>query len=245
MEEQKLQNENLNLQVNQLQALANIGVTTCMIAHEINNLLTPLSNYAQLALNNPDDSELAKKAMEKTARNCRRASEVMQAILAVANGETQEKQDIRLLDLVEEVFSCLARDFKKDNIIVKIEIPERLMVWVVPVEVQQILMNLILNARDAMLDSGGVLTVGAQESTDSVEIQVSDTGSGIAPDNLEKIFDPFFSTKKGTKPGANTKGYGLGLAFCKKVIDCYNGSILVESTQGEKTTFIINLPRPD
>ena len=79
--ERKSENDQLNFELNRLQALANIGVTTSMIAHEINNLLTPLVNYATLALNNPDDRQLAKKALQKTAQNSDRASKIMQSIL--------------------------------------------------------------------------------------------------------------------------------------------------------------------
>jgi signal transduction histidine kinase len=238
------ENDLLHLQVSQLQALANIGVATSMIAHEINNLLTPLWNYAALASSNPDDVQLAAKALQKTERGCKRASEVMQAILAVANGETREKLDTPLLPLVEEIFNCLCRDFSKDSITLTLDIPERLTVRAVPVEIQQVLMNLILNARDAMLGRGGYLTIAGRQQADIVHISVSDTGSGIAPENIDRIFDPFFTTKGGPKSAAGS-GSGLGLAFVKRVIDAHRGSISVKSEPGNGTTFLITLPAPD
>ena len=216
-----------------------------MIAHEINNLLTPLTSYAELAMNNPDDKQLIGKVLQKTVKNCRRASKIMESMLSVANGESQKKQNTPLLSLVEEIFSCLCRDFGKDSITVKIEIPEELTVWAVPVEIQQVLMNLILNARDSMLcgGRGGVLTVGAQAGGDGVQIQVSDTGCGIERGKLRKIFDPFYTTKTDDKH-SDISGSGLGLAFCSKVIDSHDGSISVESEPGEGTTFLIILPKP-
>ena len=240
---QRQQNTTLKLQVSQLQALANIGVTTCMIAHEINNLLTPLANYADLALNNPNDRPLADKALQKTAKNCRRASEIMKTIMAMASGETRQKKSTRLITLIEEVFTSLCRDFAKDGITVEIKVPEDLSVWAIPVEIQQVLMNLILNARNAMLPGGGILTIKTHDTTDAVQIEVCDTGCGIKPANLERIFEPFFTTRTGQKNPVDTSGAGLGLAFCKKVIDSHGGCISVESEPARGSTFKITLPK--
>ena len=93
---QQQENDTLKCQIGQLQALANIGTVSCMIAHEVNNLLTPLANYAALALNNLDDKTLIEKALRKAVQNCEHASRVMESMLAVVNGETREKKEIRL-----------------------------------------------------------------------------------------------------------------------------------------------------
>ncbi|MFC1677562.1 sensor histidine kinase [Planctomycetota bacterium] len=236
---QQLRNNKLQFQVGQMQALANIGTTTCMIAHEINNLLTPLTTYAELAINNPDDKALTDKVLRKTAKNCQRASEVMQSILTVANGKSQNKKKTPLRKLVEEIFNCLCRDFSKDAITVKIDIPDDLWVHAVPVEIQQVLMNLILNARDAMLANGGTLTIKADQTKEQIVIEVADTGCGIEPENLEKIFVPFFTTK--SKEDSQVSGSGLGLAFCKKIIDEHAGSITVDSPPSRGATFKITL----
>ena len=240
---QRKQNETLKMQVSQLQALANVGTATCMIAHEINNLLTPIANYATLAMNNPDDKSLTEKTLQKTARNCQRASKIVESLVAVVNSEKLEKKETRLIKLVEEVFECLCRDFAKDGITLNIQIPEELMVWAVPAEIQQVLMNLILNARDAMLGGGGVLTIKTEEDADTVTIELTDTGCGIEKDNLEKIFEPFFSTKADKKSQLEKTGFGLGLAFCKKVVDGCGGYILVASKPAEGTSFIITMPK--
>jgi signal transduction histidine kinase len=237
--EQEQQNTALESQVGQLQARANIGTATSMIAHEINNLLTPLANYATLALNNSDDKALIEKALRKTVRNSNRASKIMESMLALANGEAQEKKDTRLNVLVEDIFSCLCRDFEKDGITVNIRIPEDLTLRVVPVQIQQVLMNLILNAREAMLPAGGVLTIRAKDTADSVMIEITDTGRGIEPANLQKVFEPFFTTKADDERSAA----GLGLAFCKKVIDAHNGSISAQSEPQTASTFKILLPK--
>ena len=240
---QQLQNDVLKSQIDQLQAMANLGTVTCMIAHEINNLLTPLTNYSALALKNPDDKALIEKTLQRTVQNCNQASKIMESMLAVVNNKSCEKDNSRLILLVEEIFSCLCRDFTKDGIIVNIKIPEDLMVWAVPVQIQQVLMNLILNARDAMLPKGGVLTTKAEDAGETVQIEVSDTGAGIEPADLKRIFEPFFTTKANKKLPEQRSGSGLGLAFCRKMVDEHNGSILVESKPGEGTTFRITLPK--
>ena len=238
LEQQQEQSYMLKKEISHLQPLANIGTTTCMIAHEINNLLTPLSNYAALALKYPEDADLVKKALKRTKENCEQASKVMETILSVANGQSQKKQNVHLFQLVDEVFICLCRDFKKDNIDVKVDVPENLQVQVNPAQFQQVMMNLILNARDAMLENGGTLGIMAQQNDDFVKMSVSDTGSGIEAKNLSKIFKPFFTTKHNN----GNSGTGLGLAFCKRVVDEHRATISVESEPDVGTKFEINIP---
>jgi two-component system NtrC family sensor kinase len=242
VEVQKHQNEALKSQLAGLQHLANIGTVSHMIAHEMNNLLTPLKSYASFALENPGDKKLTEKALQKAVKNCGRASKIMESMLSLVSGETQEKQNARLLDLVEEIFTCLCRDFAKDGITVEIQIPEDLTVWVVPVQIQQVLMNLILNARDAMLPRGGVLTIRAEKTDEAVRIEVADTGQGITEADLTNIFQTFFTTKTGKDSPAEYSGAGIGLAFCKMIIDGHQGCISVESKPGHGSTFKIALP---
>jgi len=244
--EQREQNAALKSQLIQLQSLASIGTASYMIAHEINNLLTPLGSYAAVALKNRGDKSLAEKALEKTVHNCERATKIMESMLAMANNRKQEKKTVRLIALLEEVFSCLCRDFKKDSIEVEIQIPGDLTVWMVPVQIQQVLMNLILNARDAMLPRGGVLTIKATENSDVTYVEVTDTGCGIEPADLESVFESFFTTKRDENSPSKHKhsGSGLGLAFCKKIVEAHDGCISVESKPSQGSTFRITLPKP-
>lgn len=280
LEVQQREAQGLKSQLAQLQHLANMGTISYMIAHELNNLLTPMRSYATLALGNLNDQSLVEKALQKAVANSERAAKIMESMLALSDGKTQERKTTRLAALVEEVFTCLCRDFARDGITVNIEIPDGLTVQCVPVQIQQVLMNLILNARDAMLPRGGVLAVKAAQKTDSVEIQVTDTGDGIAPADLPHIFEPFFTTKSdkparcGTgfqpvkePPNANDgvqefkdmdrpvlsavegmamprSGAGLGLAFCKMIVNGHDGCISVESTPGQGSIFRITLPQP-
>jgi two-component system NtrC family sensor kinase len=236
LSQQQQRNNQLEAQTLQLESLANLGSAMAMIAHEINNLLTPLSNYAELALQNPEDRLLAERSLRKTAANCRHAGKVMESILAMANTTSIEKVDTPLLPLIKGVFDCLCRDFSKDCITVEIKVPDDLRVRAVPVQLQQALMNLILNAHEAMLPKGGKVTIEAQDGDAHVVIRIKDTGCGMEQAEIDKVFNSFYSTKR--KSGGN----GLGLALCKKVIDAHNGTITVDSLPNHGTTFTIHLP---
>ncbi|MHC4131251.1 MAG: sensor histidine kinase [Planctomycetota bacterium] len=243
LENHKQQSENLRSEINSLQGPANIGLATCMIAHEINNLLTPIANYATLALNNIEDKTLVEKALNKTESSCRRASQIMESILNISNGKKQKRQKVKLAVLLNEVFSCLCRDFSKDGIKVHIHVPDDMVINVVPVQIQQVFMNLILNARDAMIPKGGSLTIDCKDKPECIQIKVKDTGCGINPDQLDRIFEPFYTTKDQQKNKPESGGFGFGLAFCKRIIEEHQGNICVDSQSGKGTKFIITLSK--
>jgi signal transduction histidine kinase len=215
-----------------------------MIAHEINNLLTPVGNYARLALKNPSDKELILKTLQKTVRNYEQAAKLQDSMLAMTNGQKQNKQNCNLRSLVDEVFYCISRDFRKDRIKVDINIPEKLEIWGQPVQIQHVLMNMILNGREAMLPSGGTLTINGWQEDGRSFIEVTDTGRGIGPAEIDSIFEPFFTTKK-THQGSTRSTGGLGLAFCKQIVEVHNGSISVDSQLGKGTKFTIALSISD
>ena len=240
---QEHHNQALKSQLLGLQHLASMGTVSYMIAHEINNLLTPLKSYASFALTDLDDRTLSEKALQKVVKNCDRTSNIMDSMLALASGQTQQEDNVRLLGLIEEVFTCLCRDFAKDGITVEMRVADDLTISGVPVQIQQVLINLILNARDAMLPGGGVLTIEAADKADSVEITVADTGAGIGPDDLENIFEMFFTTKANKRSAAENSGAGLGLAFCKMIVDDHDGTLSVESEPGSGSKFTISLPK--
>jgi signal transduction histidine kinase len=240
---QEEESKDLRSQNVQLQALANLGSATSMIAHEINNLLTPMANYAALAAQNMDDKELVAKALNKTVHGCQQASKVMLSMLAMANGQAQRQEPAGVATMVEQVFNCLCRDFKKDGITVDIRIPSDLALTCVPVQIQQVLMNLILNAREAMLPGGGILKIIAGEEDRNIHLTVSDTGKGISQENIENIFKPFFTTKARRSDSVAHSGSGVGLAFCKRVVDAHQGEISVTSQLGQGATFHVRLPK--
>ena len=234
------ENAALKSQNLQLQALANLGSATAMIAHEINNLLTPLTSYAGLAVQNPGDRALVAKVLDRTTRNCQRAAKIMESLLGMANGQRQQQEEVHVKALVEEVFTGLCRDFTKDGITVDVRVPDDLRLYCVPVQIQQVLMNLVLNARDAMLGRGGVLQIEASGTDHCVDITVHDSGDGISPENLKNIFRPFFTTK--TEKARPAGGSGVGLAFCRRIVEAHGGRIDVESQVSKGSTFRVRLP---
>jgi len=238
---QRQQNKELKAKLMELGALANLGKISALVAHEINNILMPLGNYAQAALASPQDKQLTEKALRKTVHNSARASEILESIMAMINGEAAERKMCRLIELVKEVFSCIGRDFEKDGIKVRLDIPEDLTIYAAQVQIEHVIMNLVLNAREAMMPGGGILSIKAARRDKEIVITVADTGSGISSEALEKIFKPFFTTKTPDSTAGRT-GSGLGLAFCVEIIEAHNGSISVQSELQKGTEFIITLP---
>lgn len=226
----------MNEQLTQLQPLANLGMTWAMTAHELNNLLMPIINYSQLALKNPKDYALCEKALSKALLLSEKAADIIDKVMMLANPTPQEKQRYSFGYLVQEVFLCIGRDFQKDRIAVIHKYTEDISIWADGTAIQQVLMNLILNARQAMLENGGQLFIAAQEEADGTLIEIADTGSGIEPEKLPHIFTPFFTDGK-------EDGKGLGLAFCRKVIEAHEGYITVDSKPGQGTSFKIMLPK--
>lgn len=222
----------------EMEPLANLGMAWAMTAHELNNLLMPVLNYAQLALQNPEDAALTEKALQKSLLLSQRAGKILEKIMTVAGQGKTEKEHCPLEQLLDDVFTCLGRDFEKDKIRVIRQVDEHIQVWADSTALQQVLMNLILNARHAMSEKGGRLTIKATRTTDGTIIRISDTGVGIAPEKLKEIFTPFFTSGK-------KNGNGLGLSFCRKVIEAHAGYIQADSKVDQGTTFKIMLPNYD
>ncbi len=232
-------------QLNESQRLATIGTIAAVIAHEFNNLLTPLVSYSQFALqsakSDKPDMELICKALGKCFASSEKAGRICSAMLALARGEkTEEKVSVQ--SLVDETLMVLARDPQKDGIALRVQVQGKLWVSGDSVQLEQVLLNLLINARQSMLGKGGSLTIKAAAAENGeVRLQVIDTGAGIPENVLPKIFQPFFTTK-GTTKKDEARGTGLGLAICKDIIEHHKGRIEVESTVGQGTMFTIYLP---
>lgn len=242
LEDNRRQVDSLKQQVQQLEHLANMGTAAAMILHEVNNLLTPVGTYADLALRNPNDKTLSEKALKRAKDNCARSAKIAEAVFAMAGGGRQEKHRVEITKLIDDVFTCLSRDFSKDCITVKKDIEEGLTVEAVPVKLEQVIMNLILNARHAMLETGGgTLNITAAQRDGFIRIEVADTGCGIDKNTASRIFEPFFTTKQRDCEQGKL-GAGLGLAFCMKTVEEHGGTISVESEPGKGSVFAVMLP---
>jgi signal transduction histidine kinase len=233
-------------QLTETQRLATIGTIAAVIAHEFNNILTPIVSYSQYALQSAQgptpDMELIKKALSKAYQASTKAGKICNSMLSLARGESTFGA-VSVQKLIDEVLMVLARDPQKDGIALRVQIQPDLFVDGEDIQLEQVLLNLLINARQAMLGKGGSLWVKAAQSDSAGElkIQVIDTGPGIPQKLLPKIFQPFFTTK-GTTRNGEAKGTGLGLAICKEIVEHHRGRIEVESEVGKGTTFTLHLP---
>jgi two-component system NtrC family sensor kinase len=237
--------EYLREQLTESQRLATIGTIAAVIAHEFNNLLTPIVSYSQFALQSAQsatpDMDLVRKALSKSFQSSSKAGRICSSMLGLARGESMYGQ-VQIQKLVDETLAVMARDPQKDGIALRVQVQPDLCIEGDVVQLEQVLLNLLINARQAMLGRGGSITIKAQRlETSEIRIQVIDTGPGIPEKLLPKIFQPFFTTKATARKG-EAKGTGLGLAICKEIVEHHKGRIDVESEVGKGTTFSIVLP---
>lgn len=239
----KLENQldSLRSQVRQAQQLAGLGTAAATIAHEVNNLLTPMLSYAKIALDT-DDHRLARKALEVTLKNVQTLVQMSERVLGIAAARVRSKDSVSVREAAEAAADALCRDPAKDGIRLHIAADENTRVIGDALQIRQVLFNLFLNARQAMKSShSGRLTVEAERTGEEVHITVKDNGPGIAPDLLARIFEPLQTTKT-EQNGKVTRCSGLGLALCRDLVHENHGTLTAESVVGEGTTFHIRLP---
>lgn len=232
----------LKAQVRQVQQLASLGTAAAMIAHEVNNLLTPILAYADSALQ-CNDLDFAKKALNITARNARMLIEMSGRMLELGAAKPQkaEKTDVRLA--VTDALASMCRDLEKDGITFSMKVDEGLAVLADPLHLRQVLFNLFLNAREAMAPThSGRVTLTAQlECEGRTVIEVRNTGPAIPAELLPSVFEPFQSTKTTGRNG-KARCSGLGLALVRDLVQENGGTIEVKSSSDSGTLFRIILP---
>ena len=257
--------ESLQARINQLQAtlaqqqkLATLGMITSVIAHEFNNILTPMISYTRYAMSDKADAELKEKALSKARAGSERAANICKSLLGFARGD--DSTSVNLRHSILETLSCLSRDVSKDGITLDMQVADDLWAAMNAGQFQQVMMNLIVNARSAMIASrgaggtgggGGIrrLTIKATATGKRVVLSVADTGPGIPPEVLPQIFEPFFSTKsRGEVPAAESPdempkgGTGLGLTICRELIELAGGQIHAANNINGGAVFTIELP---
>ena len=230
----------LEVQLTQADKLSSIGLLAAGVAHEVNTPLAVISSYTQmLAKQLQSDSQKA-SLLEKITKQTFRASEIVNNLLNFSRTTGTEFAEISLNKVISDTLALLDHQFKVAGVQVESELHENLP----PIQgsagrLQQVFLNLFLNAKDAMT-GGGVLNV-ATLNGDFVSVRVTDTGSGIAQEHIHRIYDPFFTTKTAPAPGQN-RGTGLGLSVSYGIIQEHGGNIRVESRPGEGTTFTLDFP---
>jgi signal transduction histidine kinase len=237
----RVETDQLRQQLLHAQKLSSVGALASSVAHEFNNILTTIINYARMA-QRPDQSEAARlQALEKILKGGQRAAVVINSMLGFARNNSTQRERTDLVALLDEVLILTEKDLSKHRIQVEKKCPGRPHAYVVPAQIEQVLLNLIINARQAM-PRGGRLRLETLENqrTGMVEVKVGDSGVGIPPDRLRLIFEPFYTTKEPDENGHG--GTGLGLSVCRQIIEQHQGRIRVESLVGKGATFTVKLP---
>jgi two-component system NtrC family sensor kinase len=221
------------------QRLATIGTLAAGIAHEVNNILTPVLSYAAMARSRPEDELLTAKALEKTITGVQAASRIAQAMLGFA-GTEDDHQLSNINEVLDEALACLARDPSKDRITIERRIEIGTCVCMRPLSLQQVFVNLILNAIHALAGKGGMIRIEARQQIDGQTVlTLTDDGPGFPPSIAGSLFQPFVTTRRGGR-GDKTRsraagGTGLGLAICKQLVEQANGTIVASSNPSAKS----------
>jgi two-component system NtrC family sensor kinase len=254
MEKMGVEKEQLNQQLIGASRLAELGEMSAGFAHEINNPLQIIKNEQSLMemilVDMKETGQIKASAsltefedsMDQIKLQISRCAKITQAILKFGRQDEPKPQNIDLLTFIPEVTGMVAQKAVVHGISIEQDIAENTYpIHGDPTQLQQVLVNLFNNAMDAILEqhgtSGGKLIVSAgPKENNTVEILIKDNGGGISPENINKIFSPFFTTK------SVGKGTGLGLSICYGIIDNMRGTLEVSSEVGVGTTFSIHLP---
>src|SRR6185436_2186844 len=233
--------EILEVELRQAQRMAALGELVSTTTHEFNNILTTIINYAKLGLRNKDEAS-RDKALTKILAAAGRAEKITNSVLGMARNRGHERTATDLAKLIESSLVLLEREMQKYRVQVVTEFLPAPLAFICGNEIQQVLLNLLTNARQAMPRGGQILIrIAHDPAGNTVDLTVRDTGAGIPPDILPRIFDRYFTTKQG--PDSSGKGgTGVGLATCREIIEAHQGKIRVESTVGKGTAFTLKLP---
>jgi signal transduction histidine kinase len=220
--------------------LAAVGTLAAGVAHEFNNLMAAISGHAELGLVSDDMDEI-KRSLQVVVQTVDRAKRITSNLLTFARKRESRMELTDVTEAVENPLELMERDLEKSNIqLVRVysEVP--------PIvcdagQISQVCLNLLTNARDAMLPEGGTLTVEIRQDGGDVVVSFADTGSGIAPQILDNLFKPFVTTK-GPLGGGDMAGSGLGLSVSDGIIKNHGGAIDVETESGKGSTFVVRLP---
>jgi signal transduction histidine kinase len=236
--------DQLRQQLLQAQRLSSVGALASSVAHEFNNILTTIINYAKLAIRPQSRDADRVQALGQILKSGQRAALIINSMLGFARNSSAQRQPTDLVALIEDLLLLAEKDLSKHHIQIEKRYQGRPQAPVVAAQIEQVLLNLILNARQAMPRGGKLrLEVRHNDRTNMAEVRIADTGCGIAADKLRLIFEPFYTTKQPDEHGHG--GTGLGLSVCRQIIEQHNGRIRVESLVGKGSTFTVKLPCDD
>jgi two-component system, NtrC family, sensor kinase len=219
--------------------MASIGLLAAGVAHEVNTPLTGISSFTQMLLEGADPEDPKTRLLEKIERQTFRAAKIVNGLLNLSRPASNTTSELAIVDLnvvIADVLALLEHQFATHSVKLRRELSDTpVMVLGIEHKLQQVFLNLFLNAKDAM-PKGGWLSVRTALESDRVVAEVADTGSGIPNEYLARIYDPFFTTK------AMNQGTGLGLSITYGIVREHEGSIDCDSQVGQGTRFVLSLP---
>ena len=251
----------LQAAVDRGQHLSALGVLAASVAHEFNNILTPIHGYAKAALARPEDSSLGLKALERVLAGAERGTAIARSVLALARGSDGGSGAVHetcVASAAVEAVALARAELDGSSVVARVEVSGDLLVRCEPAVLVQVFYNLLTNAARAMAGRGGHIRISATAvlvphssgkansmqtySESSVAIRVEDDGPGIAPGARAVLFKPLATSTLSHGTSARTSGSGLGLSICKGLLEASGGGLAVETVVGGGTTFTITLP---
>jgi signal transduction histidine kinase len=215
--------------------MASLGLLSAGIAHEVNTPLTGISSYCQFILDNPQDPENIHMIL-KIQDQVQRANKIIRSLLNFSRQKGEVPTELDLNRIINESIALVEHTLKKKNITLNKDYNFKNKLFGYSIRIQQMFINLLINAYDAITDSNGLISISGLETNSDVMIRIKDNGKGIDPRYMKKIFDPFFTTK------GKGKGTGLGLSITYTIVQEHYGDITVNSKLGKGTTFIVTFP---
>ncbi len=225
----------LESQLNRSRKLAALGQLAAGLAHEVRNPLSSIKGFAKIIANRTDKNKKTQHILTAFSQEINRLDRVITELLEFAKPTVLNRKNVSCISLINESLKMLEKQLKEKKIKVYVNVnPPNLEVYADGNKIVQALLNIFLNAIEAM-EIGGILKVTAKKNGKEIVFCISDTGHGIAPEHLDRLFDPYFTTKP--------HGVGLGLANVHKIVEAHNGTIEVVGESGKGSTFTIKIPK--
>jgi len=234
--------KNKSAQLMQVERMSTVGTLASGVAHELNNPLMSVLGFTQYCLKHTPDGEKNYDVLKDIEHEAMRCVDIIKNLLTFSHmGKegVEEKQDASCADILERVLKLLSYRIEKERVIINKNYKKGITdAWIQVNGIQQVFLNIIVNALDALKDSEKKeIHIDIQNEGGITRVIIKDTGSGIPPGNLERIFEPFYTTKE------VSKGTGLGLSISKSLVENNNGELICESEVGKETKFIIQLSK--
>jgi PAS domain S-box-containing protein len=217
------------------QSLAAVGEMAATVAHEVKNPLAAISGPLQILAEDLKENDPKKGLMKEILGQVRRLDNTVRGLLAIAKPYVPKTQSVILRELVERIGRLVGEHALGRGVRFSYEGGAELSIAADPALLEQVLWNLFLNSAEAMKGRGEI-RVHIQDPAQTVELTISDSGGGIPPEVLQKLFRPFFTTK--------SNGTGLGLAICRKIVEAHRGTIAIQSDSGKGAIVILRFPKP-